>query len=143
MLRRHDWNERLVDYANSVGGKPFKWGTTDCAYLARNALRAMYGKDLLRGMGRYATSASALKAARQVGPLGAYLRDKGFSKVRPNFAQSGDIVVFKGLTRGHPQIGVVVSDRLLVADPKECVMLHRLPLGAWPAGVRLWRAPQE
>ena len=137
-----DWNERLVAYANSVNGAPFQWGVTDCASLVRYALRAMYGRDLLRGMGSYRSSPSALRVGRQVGPVGAYLRDRGFQAVGLAFAQSGDTVVFRGLDRGHPQLGVVVSGRLLVSDPDTDVVLHRLPIGAWPKGTKLWRAPQ-
>tara|TARA_Y100000310_G_scaffold309531_1_gene353729 strand:+ start:11683 stop:11994 length:312 start_codon:yes stop_codon:yes gene_type:complete len=102
----------------------------------------MYGKDLLLGMGSYRTMASALRAARQVGPVGAFLRGRGFDTVKPNFAQSGDVVLFRGLEDGLPQLGVVVSGKLLVTTPTDGVELHRLPLGDWPAGVRLYRAPQ-
>lgn len=138
-----DWNERLVAYANSVNGAPFQWGVTDCACLVRYSLRAMYGRDVLRGMGTYRSSASALRVGCQVGPVGAYLRDKGFQAVELAFAQSGDIAVFRGRDeRGYPQMGVVVSGKLMVSDPDTDVMLHRLPIGAWPKGTKLWRAPQ-
>lgn len=144
MLRLHDWNERLVSWANSVNGKAFKWGRTDCYCLARDSQATMYGTDLLLDVAKYRTSASALKAGRQVGPVNRYLRDRGYQAVLPNFAQSGDVVVFKGLDRGHPQVGVVVTGRLLVSTPEEGVVMHRLPTGdAWPKGVKLWRAPQD
>ncbi len=143
MDRLPDWNARLVTYANSVNGTAFKWGTTDCCQLARRSMRAMYGKDLLPGWGTYRTSASALKVGRQVGPVGAYLREKGFQAIGVAFAQSGDVVVFRGkCSGGHPQVGVVVSGRLMVSDPDTAVQLYPVPWGDWPKGTRLWRAPQ-
>ena len=140
MVAEREGNERLVAYANSVNGASFKWGKTDCARVVRDALRAVHGRDVLRGTGSYRTSASALKVGRQVGPMGAYLRDAGLQAVGPDFAQSGDIVVFRGRSHGHPQLGVVVSGRLLVSDPDTGVVMYRVPWGQWPKGTKLWRA---
>ena len=142
-LRLPDWAPRLVAYVNSVNGCGFKWGTTDCGTLMRGALRAQFGKDLLRGIGSYRTKASALKVAREIGPVGAFLESRGFTSVLPNFAQSGDVVLFVATERDHPPIGVAVTGRLLLSNPEEGVGLVRLPLGEWPEGVEVWRAPNE
>lgn len=142
MPRLNDWNERLVAYANSVNGARFRWGRTDCATLAHRAMRAMYGtvNPLGDGIEAYTSKASALKVGRAVGSPSKYLRSLGFASVGTNFAQSGDLVVFRGRSDGYPQIGVVVSGKLMVSDPNTGVELHRI--GSWPKGTKLWRAPQ-
>lgn len=140
MLRVRDWDVALVQFASTMQGKPFKYGTTDCAYVVRGALKAMYGKDLLRGMGSYRTLRDARKLAKSVGSVPAYLKEHlGCKRIRRNFTQAGDIVVLPGDER-LPSLAVVVGGKLMVSVVDTGVQI--VPLPRWPKGTVILRVPQ-
>ena len=141
MRRTPNWDVALVEYASVMQGRPFKYGSTDCGTLVRDALRVMYGKDMLRGMGSYRTLKAARKVSRSVGSVPDYLKDRlGCERIRRNFVQAGDIVVLPGEDMRMPQLAVVVGGKLMVSVVDTGVQI--VPMPKWPRGTVILRVPQ-
>ncbi len=144
MQRVPNWDVELVRFAGDMQGRPFRYGSTDCGTLVRGALKAMYGKDVLRGMGSYRLLRDARKLAKSVGPIPEYLKvTLGCKRIRRNFVQAGDIVVLPGEDRRLPQLGVVVGGKLMVSDVELGVQIVPLPTGHWPRGSTILRVPHQ
>lgn len=139
MERLADWEVRLVAYANGVNGAPFAWGRTDCGYLVRNALRAMYGRDMLRGAGSYRTSLAARRAVPAQG-VGAVLRERGFEGVRMAMAQPGDVVLLPGKRLQHMAV-LLPAARVLTVTHAGGVCVLRSGAMQWPHEATAWRGP--
>lgn len=83
---------RLSDYANSVRGAPFEWGTTDCACIVRDSLNALSGSRTFK---------QSWKTQR--GARGAETRENGFNGalsgfcdvVHPRFIDAGDVAILE------------------------------------------------
>lgn len=116
MKRFRDWDVRLMDCANSVRGKPFIWGETNCTALAAACMDAMTGSnifDMQKGLELDEKKARKLSADRFVRSV---LIDNGYEPIeRPELIQRGDIV-------------------LVYEDPWECthVVLGRYALTSSP-----------
>lgn len=122
-LRLVDWDVRLVGYVDSVRGTPLVWGRTDCASLVRGAVRAMYDRDVLRGVGSWTTSTGALRVlARWGGSYRAALEVAGVEDVPVPFRQRGDVAILPGVdSEGFPGLGVVVAGGVLTVAPGNLV----------------------
>lgn len=68
LSRLPDWPERLADTIEAARGRPFSWGSHDCATFASDCALAVVGRDL-NGSARGAY-ASRLGAARYLRSLG-------------------------------------------------------------------------
>lgn len=140
MKRIRNWDVELVHYANSVLGESFKWGRTDCFSVVRNGLRAMYGRDLFRGVGTYRTTAKA-KAFHKA-HAGIPLKEYGFKKIARNFCQAGDVIIWPNMDpRGFPQFGIVVGGKILVSKEGMGPQVIALPTLDWPVGTKIMRPP--
>ena len=53
MQRVNNWDLALVEWAESVRGKPYEWGVTDCGTLVRDACAAMYGREMFPEVKRW------------------------------------------------------------------------------------------
>lgn len=95
--RLPDWQQRLTDYLRAHHARPFAWGRWDCAIFTAGAVRAMTGRDPMRGLRGYRTLAEGLRKARARG-----LEDHvaavaaTFPEIHPAFAGPGDIAVVPG-----------------------------------------------
>lgn len=126
MMRARGWEIRLVDYAEAVIGRPFAWGTTDCAMLARDAVRALcndssFGNDVPR----YSTRLGAARAFRKVGGVVEYLVRAGAVAIDPAHRRPGDIIVVK--TPDLDSSFVVLDARLLGVEQGDVVKYYAAP----------------
>lgn len=132
MTRVPNWDLRLLQWAESMNGKPFAWGETDCGSLVRSAMQNIYGVDAFGGVGRYSTRAAALKRQSETGGVYAALTAAGWSEIPLPFAQQGDVLIHPG--DGMPGAGVVVARQVLITNPD-----HGVQLVSW----RLFRAEPD
>lgn len=105
MKKKDDWLPRLTQYLD-------KAGTTrhdSCATFAAGAVRAMTGRDLLRGIGR-GTPAEQLVAVRKMeySSMVDFLEDHMALISNPATAQIGDIAILDD-AHGRPAAGVVIG----------------------------------
>jgi hypothetical protein len=95
--RHPDWQQRLTDYLRANHARPFAWGRWDCALFVAGAVRAMTGRDPMRGLRGYRTLAGGLRKARARGyedHIAAVAAR--FPEIPPAFAGPGDIAVVPG-----------------------------------------------
>lgn len=90
-----NWDRRLVEWAESVRGRPFVWGETDCATLVRGAVEAMYGPAFLAGIAvpEYGTQVGAERAWDQTGGTAAVLVLLGAQELPDGERQRGDVLL--------------------------------------------------
>jgi len=96
LTRVPNWSVKLAGFADSVLGKPFVWGETDCVSICRGALETMYGEDIIAPHfdGTYSTKTGAARAFSKVGSLSAIAEQAGAKEVRHNMSVDGDVMVF-------------------------------------------------
>lgn len=96
-MRLPDWETRLVDAIEAARGRPFCWGSHDCATWVAEVRRALTGIDAAASWrGSYATETGARRAIRKHGH--ASMQDWVSAEVgqplaAPLAAQRGDIVL--------------------------------------------------
>ena len=118
MIRVEDWPERLDAYLESVKDKPFQYGihVHDCCTFMADAVLAIAGVDVMKGLRTYQDKKSAYRVARDYGGGGlAEAVDKamgewGCKEVPPLTAQRGDVVLFE--TEIGDTVGICVGDRI-------------------------------
>jgi len=96
--KRHpDWQQRLTDYLRAHHARPFAWGRWDCALFVAGGVRAMTGRDPMRGLRGYRTLREGLRKAQAAGLEDhvAAVADR-FPEIHPAFAGPGDIAVVPG-----------------------------------------------
>lgn len=91
--RFSDWEVRLHAFAGSVVGEPFVLGKTNCSILAARAIDAMYGTDFGTEFADVAATDEAELAEASKHRTKAEFEAHGFSKVRKNFEQPGDVMI--------------------------------------------------
>lgn len=92
MKRFDDWPERLADYLEGARGRPFCFGSHDCASFAAGAVQAMTGEA--PAIPQVESAAAYLHFLRDHGPLDAIVDDTlGERLPSPAFAQRGDVVL--------------------------------------------------
>jgi len=131
MRRLEDWTRRLAEYIEAARGKPFAWGSHDCATFAFDWVRRATGSDPVSEL--WGTYDSEFGAGRILAPHGGI---EGFATARLGErcpaaqAQRGDIVAVA--TESGPALGVCVGVRAAFVSPQG---LAFLPLdkceGAW------------
>jgi hypothetical protein len=66
--RLKDWRQRLDDYLDGIGRRPFQWGDLDCALFVADAVHAMTGVDFAGEFrGRYSDQDGAKAAVLAAG----------------------------------------------------------------------------
>jgi hypothetical protein len=140
MIREENWDIRLFHWGNSVVGKPFRWGVTDCASLVIDAMEVMYGVDVFPGVERWRSLRKAVRVLRDVGSLGDFFEDSGGVQVPLAFAQSGDIVLASGLDNDNlPRMGVICNGTVIYSKRDRGVVCCRI--SDLEKGTQLWRLP--
>ena len=128
-----NWDSRLVELAREMTGRPFKWGTTDCASLVRRGLTVILGTDPWQGhVGTWKTRRGALGVSRRLDHEDV-LRASGAVQVGIHYAWTGDVALGANMdehgmlqvalllpTRkamtSMPETGVVIVDKLSLAE---------------------------
>jgi len=120
--RVRDWRTRLVEWAALQVGQPFAWGKTDCATLARSALRECFGEDVAPEVPTWSTKKEAMRVLKQHQPL-QILESLGAEQKSIAFARAGDIVSLPSDDAGELALGVWIDGACLVSSKKAGVQL--------------------
>jgi hypothetical protein len=112
--------QRRVDIAQEAleafMGKPFAWGTNDCARLADHVLRAAGYKPNLGQFGTYATDRAALRALkrRHMGTVLDWMDSvPGLARITPARALPADLIAFPGEGGWHGLTVYIGNGRVL------------------------------
>lgn len=106
-MRLPDWQSRLALFVEERRAVPFAWGSNDCAMFARDAVKAMTGRDPVGKSLLYSTAAGAA----------SILKKKSFERrltgmfgepVPRKLAQRGDVVLAE--VEGRVLLGICLSD---------------------------------
>jgi hypothetical protein len=129
LMRFHDWERRLLDWAEASVGQPFVWGVTDCHALALAALDVMYGGSVrpIPTSPVWSNPTVALRLYREWNPAG-FLPLLG-ATVRPlGYVQRGDLVLEPIPEQGHfhPVLVALGAGRFLTSAPEEPVRIAPL-----------------
>lgn len=94
LVRRVEATQAIVD---AWRGRPFVWGSADCARLAAAHLRALGWKPGLSRGGAYASALGAARAFRRAGFADAaeWIDDVGLMRIPLAAALPGDILGFR------------------------------------------------
>lgn len=118
MIRRPDWQSRLVDYLGRASRTPFAPGRHDCALFAAGAVEAMTGVDLAASWrGRYRSLRGGVRVLRREGYrdhvalAAAHFR----ARVAHEVAMPGDLAAVP--TPDGPALGVVQGRFAYVVGP--------------------------
>lgn len=137
MNRVRTWDVDLLAWAETVIGKPFRWGRTDCGSLVKKSQRIIYGVDVFH-LTAWASKAKALQTLTDIKSIRSLLR-RYAQPVGRGFLQMGDIVLVKNGCDAFQTDGLmlVVRDYALSTCPKTGVV--RVPLEAIPPKATYWR----
>lgn len=107
-----DPRNNLVRWAQSKIGTPFVWGKSDCSSVLIEGMKVYYG--IILSYKPWASLKDAIRAYKEYGTPDKILEDLGFMKVKKNFEQTGDILVWQG--KGYYLVGFIINGYVLVAD---------------------------
>lgn len=107
VMKLDDWQAQLRDYLRSIAREPFFIGKHDCATFTAAAVKAMTGRDYMRGLRGYRTVSEGLRKVQAVTGHADHIAYVAsiFDEVAPSFAQVGDIAVVEGI--GGDALGIV------------------------------------
>jgi len=144
MKRIDTWDMALHEHVESRVGKPFEWGSNDCALFVCDGIQAMTGTDVAGDFrGKYTDQAGALATIKAV-TGGSSVEDvavhvtaeQGMAELKTVLlAQRGDVVLFDG--SDGPALGLVYLNgtHAVFVGPDG---LRRLPISkcrrAWRVG---------
>lgn len=140
-----DWRTRLVDWGLALRGRPFVWGQTDCATLARQALVLCFGRDLTVHVPLWHSAREAAEILKQH-PIVDELKALGAEERPLAFARAGDLVLMEETDDiGGVSIGVVIDASAVVAsstvDGVQLVDLQTMPENT--LAYSLWEVPDN
>lgn len=127
--------DALVAWADTQRGRPFKWGETDCATMARKACRTMHGVDPF-GLPVWKSKAKALRIFAECGGIAKVLAETA-KPVGRGFARTGDIALIEDETPLGNSLMVVIDQRVLVSQPETGVTLEDRNI--LPTSTSYWR----
>ena len=136
MRRVRTWDVDLLEWAETVIGKRFRWGTTDCGSLVKKSQRIIYGADVFH-LTAWTSKAKATETLAKI-TMRSILQEHA-QPVGRRFLQMGDIVLVKdGCDALHTDgLMVVVRDYAISSSPGSGVI--RIPLEAIPEKATCWR----
>lgn len=139
-----DWRTRLTRWARKQDGRPFIWGATDCASLARQALEQMFGRDVIPEVPRYSSWEEAVRVAAALhsrGGMESVLRRLGGENVPREFLRGGDFIVRPEAEEdaGGQSILVCIDSPLCLVSTREYGVQWGVPTSGtvWS----LWEVP--
>lgn len=118
LKRKPNWRPLLEAAMDRYHGRAFEWGKVDCVTLQADAVRAMTGRDLMKGFrGKYASPKESLKLLRSVGyrSMAEYLAAH-FEKGEQALAIAGDLALVPSDDDGFDGFagGVVLGAQIAV-----------------------------
>ena len=136
-IKRHaDWQARAKAVIEAAKDKPFAYGRLDGVLFTGNVLKAITGRDVLRGMRGYRSLRGGLKNLKAKGfaspidPFAAVLEE-----IPPMTAQPGDLVAFDGpmgdcmgVCMGAQAYAVEDGRGLGLTHMREAVRAFRVPV---------------
>lgn len=140
-MRVENWDTWLVQFANEMRDREFVWGETDCVTIMRGGLKAILGRDPLKGkLQSWKSQIGALRAFKRIAfsPT-ILLADTGAVRVLPNFASSGDVAIGPETDKNNlPSISLLLPGRkALVSTPETgVIIIDKLAL---TTGTEFWR----
>lgn len=93
LTRPVGWPIRLREYASELRGRPFAWGSTDCASVVRGAVEIILGSDPWTELYRYTGEPGARRCFARAGGFAGALTTAGAVTVPLGYAMQGDVVV--------------------------------------------------
>ena len=137
MNRVRSWDVDLLEWAESIVGKPFRWGSTDCGSIVKQAQQIIYGVDVFQ-LAPWKGKTKALRILVEIKGMRSQLR-RCADQVGRGFLQMGDIVLVKNGCDVLETDGLmlVVRDYVLFTNPETGVI--RVPLEAIPKKATFWR----
>lgn len=131
IYRVPNWRSRLHEWAVSQVGKSFTWGETDCASLAREALRVMFDTEVI-SLPAWRSASEGVATLAAHGAIPAILERVGGGQwTGPAFLRAGDLVVLP-----NNEEGVGAYAMMVCVDARQC-------LGSGPGGVYLTNLPLD
>lgn len=111
-MKKENWFELLLEYAECAAGVPFEWGSHDCCTFAAGAIEAMTGVDPMPEFrGHYNDKEGADEALKTIGKGSLYstLRGKFGNAIKPAMAQRGDLMMADA--DGAPALLICMGER--------------------------------
>lgn len=127
--------DALIAWADTQRGKPFKWGHTDCATMARKACLVMHGVDPFP-LPAWKSRAKAVRVLAECGGIAKVLAETA-QPVGRGFARTGDIALLEDKAALGNSLMVVIDSRVLVSQPETGVTLEDRSI--LPASASFWR----
>lgn len=129
MRRREDWPERLAEYLEGARGRPFSFGTHDCATFAAGAVAVMTDAEIEAP--RVESAADYARFVLAAGSLHDHVGDRlGEPLPSPAFAQRGDVVLMT--LDGRETLGVCIGAEVAGPGPGGMVtMPMSIAAAAW------------
>jgi hypothetical protein len=123
MFRQRDWSSRLQKWAAAQQGKPFVWGSTDCAALARAALIEMFGEEISVHLPYWDNVRGAALILQARGSVGSILEELGAERTSVPFMRVGDLIVSAEPEEdvGHESVMVCIEGQKCLASTREGV----------------------
>ena len=116
----------MIEWAAVQVDRPFAWGETDCASLARAALKQCFGEDVAPEVPEWHSKREAARVLRAHPPL-QILEALGAERTAIGFARAGDIIslpVTEDLI-GDIALGVWTDSACLISSQRAGVELLR------------------
>ena len=143
-----DWRSRLLSWADAQVGMPFRWGTTDCASLARGALAICFGRDVVPSIPNWRSARRATSLLRRHGSVRAVMLHLGAEQTTLAFARTGDVLVMPEPDEsvGIEAVGVWLDGAVLLVSQEQGVHVVTRPVFPREHEVTLyslWEIPER
>jgi len=146
LQRQRSWRSALLTWAMALPGKPFVWGQTDCASLAREAITLLFGPTAMTFLPQW-TSEDGARAVLASYPPDVVLGTRfGAPYVTPRFARAGDIIVARDAEEpvGGHYLTVVIDGRIgLTSGPRGVMLIDISQLPEDSRAYSLWEIPAD
>ena len=140
--RVKDYQERLVNYADSVLPLPFEWGKTDCISLSLNCVSVMYDRPDLVDFIDWTSEAEGRAFFETVSTPDVWLSSFEAVNIPRESIRSGDVVVGFLPERQIPFSYFCVGSKLLSSLPEAGVFVSPFRiLGRLPTNAAAFRLP--
>jgi hypothetical protein len=118
MTRRADWAERLLATIEAQKGRPFAYGSLDCALFTARCVDAVLEDSAIETelTAAYTDEYSALKFMVAQGGLEAAVTKRFGEPIAPSFAQRGDVCLIPSGDTGA--LGICIGHLVAVMSPE-------------------------